>query len=142
VETFHVRWCATQFQAFVDGTNVRVHVVDQRVFATRIDTDVTDYRYAERQGGESELSAIQLSDDLSERCVGLAKALQLPFAGIDLKITPCGEVFCFEVNPSPGYTYYEKNTGQPIAQALAHYLWPSAQGFKSNSETNELNGTR
>jgi D-alanine-D-alanine ligase-like ATP-grasp enzyme len=48
--------------------------------------------------------------------------LELAFAGIDLKITPEGEIFCFEVNPSPGYTYYENHTGQPIAMALARYL--------------------
>jgi glutathione synthase/RimK-type ligase-like ATP-grasp enzyme len=119
----HIRWCPTQFQGFVEGTNVRVHVVDREVFATEIETEVTDYRYATRQGGQAELRAVDLSDDLSERCVRLAEALQLPFAGIDLKITPSGEVFCFEVNPSPGYSYYENNTGQPIARAVARYLW-------------------
>jgi len=117
-----IRWCPTQFQAFVDGTNVRVHVVGEEVFATRIETDVTDYRYASRQNGEAELTAIELSDELSEQCIRLASALELPFAGIDLKVTGDGEVFCFEVNPSPGYTYYQSHTGQPIASALARYL--------------------
>jgi hypothetical protein len=41
---------------------------------------------------------------------------------IDLRIGPDGEVTCFEVNPSPGYSYYEANTGQPIASSLARYL--------------------
>jgi hypothetical protein len=117
-----IRWCPTQFQAFVAGTNFRVHVVGQEVFATKIETDTTDYRYASRQGGETKLTAVELSDGLSERCIGLAAALELPFAGIDLKIAHSGEVFCFEVNPSPGYTYYESHTGQPIALALARYL--------------------
>ncbi|MEK6333301.1 MAG: glutathione synthase [Acidobacteriota bacterium] len=117
-----IRWCPTQFQAFVEGTNVRVHVIGQEVFATRIETDTTDYRYSTRQGGETELTATELSDGLNDRCIRLAAALELPFAGIDLKITPDGEVFCFEVNPSPGYTYYESHTGQPIALALARYL--------------------
>jgi glutathione synthase/RimK-type ligase-like ATP-grasp enzyme len=117
-----IRWCPTQFQAFVEGTNVRVHVIGQEAFATRIETDTTDYRYATRQGGETELTATELSDELNDRCVRLAAALELPFAGIDLKVTPDGEVFCFEVNPSPGYTYYESHTGQPIALALARYL--------------------
>jgi hypothetical protein len=117
-----IRWCPTQFQAFVPGTNVRVHVVDREVFATRIETDTTDYRYARRQGGETDLIAAELSESLSEQCISLAAALELPFAGIDLKITPEGEVFCFEVNPSPGYTYYEGHTGQPIAMAVARYL--------------------
>jgi glutathione synthase/RimK-type ligase-like ATP-grasp enzyme len=117
-----IRWCPTQFQAFVEGTNVRVHVIGKAVFATRIETDTTDYRYATRQGGATELTATELSDELNDRCIRLAAVLELPFAGIDLKITPDGEVFCFEVNPSPGYTYYESHTGQPIALALARYL--------------------
>ena len=117
-----IRWCPTQFQAFVPGTNVRVHVVGQEVFATRIETDTTDYRYASRQGGETTLIATELSDTLAEQCVRLSAVLELPFAGIDLKINPDGEVFCFEVNPSPGYTYYESHTGQPIAMAVARYL--------------------
>lgn len=117
-----IRWCPTQFQAFVEGANVRVHVVGAEVFPTKIASDITDYRYAARQGGETELTAVELSDDLSQRCVNLAAALELPFAGIDLKITPDEEVFCFEVNPSPGYSYYESNTGQPIAMAVARYL--------------------
>jgi predicted ATP-grasp superfamily ATP-dependent carboligase len=117
-----IRWCPTQFQAFVPGTNVRVHVIGREVFATSISTNATDYRYARRQGGETELTATVLSDDLSERCIRLAEALELPFAGIDLKVAPSGEVFCFEVNPSPGYTYYESHTGQPIAMAVARYL--------------------
>jgi glutathione synthase/RimK-type ligase-like ATP-grasp enzyme len=59
---------------------------------------------------------------LAGKCVQLATALELPFAGIDLKITPSDEVFCFEVNPSPGFSYFEHNTGQPIALAIARYL--------------------
>ena len=52
----------------------------------------------------------------------LSQGLGLAFAGIDLKITPDNRVFCFEVNPSPAFSYYEANTGQPIARAVAHYL--------------------
>jgi glutathione synthase/RimK-type ligase-like ATP-grasp enzyme len=117
-----IRWCPTQFQAFVAGDNVRVHVVDRQVFATRIRTDVTDYRYAHHQGSEAELTEVTLDSELAERCVELAQALELPFAGIDLKITPDDEVYCFEVNPSPGFSYYESHTGQPISNALAQYL--------------------
>lgn len=117
-----IRWCPTQFQQFVEGTNVRVHVVNTAVFATAISTDATDYRYAKQQGGEAELRAVELSDELAEKCIKLAAALGLAFAGIDLKITPDNQVFCFEVNPSPAFSYYEAHTGQPIAQAVARYL--------------------
>lgn len=118
-----IRWCPTQFQQFVPGTNVRVHVVGDDLFATAARTDATDYRYASRQVGEAaDLEAVRLEDDLADRCLALARALGLDFAGIDLKITPDQEVYCFEVNPSPAFSYYEQGSGQPIAQAVARYL--------------------
>lgn len=117
-----IRWCPVQFQEYLAGTNIRVHTVDTKVFATAINTDTTDYRYAHQQGGKTELQAIELSDELAQKCIKLAQLLGLAFAGIDLKITPDNQVFCFEVNPSPAFSYYEANTGQPISQAVAHYL--------------------
>jgi hypothetical protein len=123
----HIRWCPTQFQAFVEGTNVRVHTIGTAAFATAIHTEATDYRYARRQGRRADLQATELPDALAERCIGLAQALGLAFAGIDLKITPNHQAYCFEVNPSPAFSYYEAHTGQPIAQAVARYL-AGAQG--------------
>jgi len=117
-----IRWCPVQFQALVPGTDVRVHVIDEDVHATEIVSDAIDYRYARRSGGSAALRATTLSDDLAERCVALAAGLGLAFAGIDLRLGPDGEATCFEVNPSPGYSYYQANTGQPIAASLARYL--------------------
>lgn len=118
-----VRWCATQFQQYVDGTDVRVHVIDDAVFATEIKSAAVDYRYAMHQVGvAAQLSACELSDEVSQRCVDLTRSLGLSFSGIDLKFTPDGRVFCFEVNPCPGYSYFEAHSGQPIAMALANYL--------------------
>lgn len=117
-----IRWCPVQFQAFVPGTNFRVHTIGGEVFPTEIQTDVTDYRYARQMEGSTDLRATELPDEVADACLGLAAALELPFAGIDLKVTPEGQVYCFEVNPSPAYSYYELNTGQPIARALAGYL--------------------
>lgn len=117
-----IRSCPVQFQAFVEGRNVRVHTVAGEVFATGIHTDATDYRYAHRHGGEATLEAVELSDDLAAQCLALARDLGLPLAGIDLKVTDQGDVYCFEVNPSPAYSYYESQTGQPISAAIARYL--------------------
>lgn len=117
-----IRWCPTQFQEFVEGNDIRVHVVDSKVFATIILSEATDYRYAHRQGREAELQPFDLPEELAKKCIRLARALALPFAGIDLKITPDRRVYCFEVNPSPAFSYYESHTGQPIARAVAEYL--------------------
>jgi len=118
----HIRWCPVQFQEFVEGTNVRVHTVNTEIFATSITTDTTDYRYASREGESPDLEPIDLPDELSDRCIRLSQSLGLPFAGIDLKITPDNKVYCFEVNPSPAFSYYENNTGQKIANAVVRYL--------------------
>lgn len=112
----------TQFQEFIDGVNVRVHVVGKRVFATEIATEATDYRYASRDGQAVEMRPIELPENIAERCVRLSQELVLPLCGIDLKRTPHGEYYCFEVNPSPAYSYYQQQTGQPIADAIVDYL--------------------
>jgi hypothetical protein len=117
-----VRDCPTMFQRLIDGTNVRVHVVGTRVFATEIDCDVVDYRYAGRDAASAHLRATTLSTSIEQRCVALASTLGLPFAGIDLMLGRDGRTYCFEVNPSPGFSYFQDATGQPIAEAVALYL--------------------
>ena len=118
----HIRWCPTQFQEFVEGSDVRVHTIGTRTFATAVAAEATDYRYAHRDGREAELQPVELSDEAAEGCVRMAEGLGLGVAGIDLRITPDGDVYCFEINPSPAFSYYEANTGQPIARAIARYL--------------------
>jgi glutathione synthase/RimK-type ligase-like ATP-grasp enzyme len=114
--------CPVMFQRHIEGTDVRVHTVGERVFATAIGSSATDYRYAHLDGGTSELTAIDLPDALAERCAALSTGLGLDFAGIDLRLTTEGEAVCFEVNPCPAFSYYESHTGQPIADAVARHL--------------------
>lgn len=118
-----IRYCPTQFQEQVPGFDVRVHVIGELTLATRITAQATDYRYAHQQTGEAaELEAYELDEEVAANCVALSRALELDFSGIDLRFAPDGAVYCFEVNPCPGYTYYEAHTGQPIAARLAEYL--------------------
>jgi glutathione synthase/RimK-type ligase-like ATP-grasp enzyme len=97
-------------------------VVGAEVFATEVETEAVDYRYAGRDNLELAMRAIQLPTEIEDQCVQLSRRLDLPLCGIDLKRTPAGEYYCFEVNPSPAYTYYQDYTEQPIAQAIAHWL--------------------
>ena len=117
-----LRTLPTQFQVFVPGSNVRVHVVGTDVFATEVETEAIDYRYAGRDDLEVSMRAIKLPPAIEERCIQLSQRLDLPLCGIDLKRTPDDEYYCFEVNPSPAYTYYQDYTEQPIAQAIAQWL--------------------
>jgi glutathione synthase/RimK-type ligase-like ATP-grasp enzyme len=117
-----VRWCPTQFQQFVPGRDHRVHVVGDEVFACEVISDADDYRYAALHGEPARLRKVTLPADITECCVALTRSLGLHLAGIDLRLTPDGRWYCFEVNPSPGFTYYEAHTGQPIADAIARFL--------------------
>lgn len=118
-----IRWCPVQFQENVRGRDVRVHVVGDEAFAAIVDSDATDYRYARAQvGRDAELAEYALPDELAAQCVALARSLDLPFAGVDLKLAHDGRIVCFEVNPSPGYPWYESEAGLPISDALARWL--------------------
>jgi len=112
----------TQFQQYIDGTNVRVHVVGTDVFATEGRTNAVDYRYAHCDDEDVAMTAITLPAAIADRCVDLSERLELPFCGIDLKRAKDGEWYCFEVNPSPAYSYYQEHTGQKIADAVVRYL--------------------
>lgn len=111
-----------QFQEFIPGVDVRVHVVGDRTFAADIVGSGIDYRYSARQGGEVTMTAIDLPSDVAERCVMLSRRMQLPLSGIDLRRRPDGAYVCFEVNPMPAYIYFEGQTGLPISCALAELL--------------------
>jgi len=121
----NLEWCPTQFQQYVPGRDYRVHVVGEEIFATEIVSEADDYRYAARDGEDVAVQPSKIPGFVEDRCRTLAASLRLMLAGIDLRLTPEGEWYCFEVNPSPAFTYYTSATGQPIAQAIARML---AQG--------------
>lgn len=115
-----VAFCPTQFQEYVPGTDYRVHVAGDELFASEIRSGADDYRYPGRR--RVEILASSLPADVEARCKRLARAARLPVAGIDLRLTPDGEWYCFEVNPSPAFTFYEGRTGQRISRAVARFL--------------------
>jgi glutathione synthase/RimK-type ligase-like ATP-grasp enzyme len=115
--------CPTQFQVFVPGTDVRVHVVGDRLFPVEVSSAATDYRYP----GEHEVTRTitELPDDIAQRCRDAARGLGLPLAGIDLRRTDDGDWYCFEVNPAPAFPYYDLDGG--IARAVAELLAGKAE---------------
>jgi glutathione synthase/RimK-type ligase-like ATP-grasp enzyme len=117
-----VRTGPVQLQRWVDGLDVRVHVVGERWFATAVEGEGDDYRYSSVGGEGPCMRPYALPDELGARLVGLTSSLGLVVSGIDLRRAPDGTWCCFEVNPSPGYTFYEERTGQPIAGAIADLL--------------------
>ncbi|HTU62061.1 MAG TPA: hypothetical protein VMF89_26570, partial [Polyangiales bacterium] len=91
-----------QFQELVAGRDVRVHVVGTELFAVAITSAAVDYRYD--RSGRVDMRPLQLSSELSARCIALTERLGLTLAGIDLRFADDGRVVCFEVNPSPAFS--------------------------------------
>jgi glutathione synthase/RimK-type ligase-like ATP-grasp enzyme len=112
-----VSWCPTLFQKLIPGTNYRVHIIGDGVFALRIHSDRLDYRY-----GNTTMISEELLDGIAAKCRALNALLGLHFSGIDLIRTQEDEWYCLEVNPSPAYSYFQYKSGEPISQALCAFL--------------------
>jgi glutathione synthase/RimK-type ligase-like ATP-grasp enzyme len=125
-----IRWCPVQFQQHIPGHDVRVHCIGERAFATAVHSSATDYRYAD---DDVRLEATELPEAVRDACVATTRALRLELSGIDLRIAPDGEAYCLEVNPQPGFSYYEDAAGQPIAAAIAAHLAAAPEAAAARS---------
>jgi D-alanine-D-alanine ligase-like ATP-grasp enzyme len=72
-----------------------------------------------------------LPAEIAQRCHAVTETLGLALAGIDLRLGRDGRWWCFEVNTAPGFIWFERHTGQPIAAAVARLLAGAAAHPKS-----------
>jgi glutathione synthase/RimK-type ligase-like ATP-grasp enzyme len=114
--------CPTQFQRYIPGDDLRVHVIGETVHTLRIQSDCDDYRYAAHNGGQVTANEIELDSALANSLRALVRKMGLWVAGVDLRITPGGDTYCLEINPSPGFTYYEQLAGVYLAGDIAALL--------------------
>lgn len=117
-----------QFQEYLAGDNIRVHVIGERLFAVRIQCEAVDYRYVGQEGYVRRMVPTTLPDLIATNCIRLASEFGLLMAGIDLKETAAGEYYCFEVNTSPAFLFYESPVRPVIADALAGFLAEGIRG--------------
>ncbi|MCP8352288.1 ATP-grasp domain-containing protein [Candidatus Synchoanobacter obligatus] len=107
------------FQKDQGRCNIRVHVLGGACFAQEIVSDSVDYRY---DLNVRPATRFNLPSYLLRLCQRLAQEMNLYFSGIDFVLMK-GEYYFLEINPSPGYSYYEKQmVGSPISQMLYRYL--------------------
>jgi glutathione synthase/RimK-type ligase-like ATP-grasp enzyme len=113
--------CPTLLQAYIPGIDWRVHCVGAAIHACEIHCAADDYRVAPEQGMALEIVPAELPEPIAARCRALTRCLGLEFAGIDLRRS--GDAwYCFEVNPSPLFTYFERASGQRLTAAVADLL--------------------
>lgn len=111
--------CPHLFQEQISGTDIRVHTLATgETYACEIQTQKSDYRYDK----ERILKIIDIPQQIKEQCVKLTLDLGLYLSGIDLRRSDTGDYYCFEVNPSPAFSWYEEQTGLPISNAVANMM--------------------
>lgn len=105
--------------------DVRVTVVGDRVFASRIDTDqlpadIPDWRYVDVSGlrhSQHELPAVEV-----HKCRELVRRLGLSFGAIDYALLLDGGHVFLEINPNGQWAWLEQHNGSSIAGAIADAL--------------------
>jgi hypothetical protein len=106
--------CPSQFQEFIGGDDFRVTVVGSTSIVTRI------------VGGEPDLGPCRadalLPLDLINRCIRFTATQGLVMSGIDVRLTPDGTAYAFELNPYPLFTYYETEELPRITNCVVECL--------------------
>jgi hypothetical protein len=108
-------------QRWVEGFDVRVHLVGEEAFAERIDGSVVDYR---TRGAAVTHRPIEVPDELVVRMRSAAATMGLAFTGWDFRVDPEGRWWCLEANPMPGYDWYDRRCDGAISEALCRVLVP------------------
>jgi glutathione synthase/RimK-type ligase-like ATP-grasp enzyme len=103
-------------QEYIPGTDIRVRRRDDGTPA-RLSTRRLSCTAA---GGTVDFRSYDLRKNIWT--MPQADGIWASMAGIDLRRTPDERWYCFEVNPSPGFTFFETHTGHPIGQSVAELL--------------------
>ena len=105
-------------QRYVAGSDVRVHVCGSRVHAEQIRSGAVDYRVDD----DAVFTPYTLPADLAEILIERTRTFGMEFAGWDFKRDAEGVHWCLEVNPMPGYDWYDRRAGGAISESLVGLL--------------------
>ena len=114
----NLAYAPVTLQEEVAGTNIRVFVGGQQVLACEVSSREVDFR----DDIAPHISAHELPQPLIKQSLRIAEILRLVWAGIDYRLSPEGDYYFLEANPSPMFLGFEQQTGLPLTQALAQVL--------------------
>ena len=118
-----VRYAPVIFQEYVEGVDLRITIVGEKVFAAAIDARKTSYPVDMRMAvGEATVNAVTLPSDVVSGLRRLMDRLGLVYGAIDMRRADDGSYYFLEVNPAGQWLFVENRTGLPISQAVADSL--------------------
>lgn len=128
MQAFYVEGVNFLVQEFIKesaGTDIRAIVVNGKVVASMKRQSLDDdFRSNIHQGGEG--APIKLTDEERKTAQKAAKAMGLPFCGVDMMRSDRGPLV-LEVNSSPGFNV-EKVTGRNVAEKVIDYIEQNVRG--------------
>lgn len=128
MQAFYVEGVNFIIQEFVKesaGVDIRAIVVNGKVVASMKRQSLDDdFRSNLHQGGEG--TAVKLTLEERKTAQKAAKAMGLPFCGVDMMRSDNGPLV-LEVNSSPGFGI-EKVTGRNVAEKVIDYIEQNARG--------------
>lgn len=103
---------------------LRITVVGDKVFAVEIDSqncpgNEIDWRH---QNKNLKIRPYKISEIIKNRCIELTQRFGLRMGCIDMIVTPDNHYVFLEINPNGQWGWVEKETGMPIAKAVAGLL--------------------
>jgi hypothetical protein len=104
-------------QRYVEGDDVRAHVVGDEVVSVRIVSEATDYR----TDSGATFEKYSLPPEVEYRLRTASRAFGLAFAGWDLRVA-ADVYWALEANPMPGYSYYDMRLDGRITRAILDYF--------------------
>lgn len=102
-----LRRSPTLFQEYIEGQDIRVHIIGERFFPSAIVSEQFNYK------ASFKAEPIVLPDGIIETCKLATRTLGLTLAGVDIRLKANGEYVMFEANPSPQYMTFEDQWGDP-----------------------------
>lgn len=106
-------------QEKIDGMDVRVHLVGDEAFPTKVARKHDDDYKTNR---DLDIDRIELPDTVLEDCRRIAKLFDLVLTGVDFRQNDDGEYVFFEANPSPQFAIYEDECDYNITSCLVDLL--------------------
>lgn len=113
-------------QQYVAGSDVRVHVLEDDVIATLIQSSGSSVDYRSTAAGAT-YHDYKLSPEMEMRLREATALQRLSFCGWDFKLDAKQQLWCLEANPMPGYSFYDQHLGGRITDALVRLLWNKAR---------------
>ncbi|MEN3014800.1 MAG: ATP-grasp domain-containing protein [bacterium] len=111
------------FQEVIHGKNVRVFTLGDNFtagFYLMYDTEKSiDYR--DLDPDEVKVCTCEIPNQLSDKCIKLARTIGLRFSGIDL-IFDGDKYYFLDINPAPMFYGFEYQSGYPLTDKIIDYL--------------------